>query len=187
MQRRIATGLVLVSFLAVGAAAEAARVRVARRPHRTVVTVHRGFPLRRTLPRVVVRGPVVAVRVTPRVFLPPLVFRPVVVAVAPLPNVVRWQGSEGLEKDDEWTEFTLNVDRRGGALLLEIDDGPARISFVEVVFENGEAQVVDFDDKRQAEGRYTLLEFRDGRQVDHVRIVARAEAKESEIWVRLLS
>jgi len=92
MQRRIAVGFLLVSFLTLGAAAEAARVRVVHRPHRTVVTVHRGFPIRRTLPRVVVRTPVVAFRVAPRVFLPPLVFRSVVVAVAPLPDLVLWQG-----------------------------------------------------------------------------------------------
>ena len=186
MKRTWAFSLLVGFLLALGltVAAEAARVRVVHRGHRTRVTVRAGFPLHRRLPHVYVRAPRVAIRVTPRVFLPPLIFPAVVVAVPPALELREWRETE--EVDDEWTEFTLNVDRHGKRMLLEITEGAARVSFVEVVFENGDAQVVDFDDKVRATGLYDLLDFADGRKVDHVRIVARAAKDESEIGVILL-
>lgn len=175
----------LLLTLAPAPGAEAARVRVVHRGHRTTVRVHTGFPLHRRLPHVYVRTPVEPIRVAPRVFLPPLVFSAVVVSTAPLPEVRVWRESE--EIDEEWTELTLNVDRVGSSLLLEITEGPARISFAEVVFENGEAQVVDFDHHVHAPGRYALLDFEAGRKVDHVRLVAQAKNDQSEIAVDLLN
>ena len=50
----------------------AARVVVRRTAHVTRVTVRPGFPIRRTLPEVVVRT--TTVRVAPRVYLSPVVF-----------------------------------------------------------------------------------------------------------------
>src|SRR5438034_959655 len=151
-------------------------------PRRTVV-VHTGFPVHRVLPAVVVRpGPVV--RVAPRLYLAPVVFAATVVA---LPAVTDWRGTEGLDRDDGWTDFTMNIDKRGRELLLQIDHGAAQISFAEVVFENGETQVVDFNDHVHRTGTYSLLNFKDGRKVDHVRVVAKADRDDTNITVHLVA
>jgi len=188
MKRILSLTLFVLALLSLAAQSEAARRVVVRRgPHRTTVTVHRGFPLHRTLPGVYVRAPRVAVRVTPSVFLPPVVFGAVVVAERPAPGVRAWEDRAVLDRDEGWTEFTLNADRRGRQLLLDVSRGPAQISFAEVVFDNGETQVVDFADKVHHEGLFSLLDFRDGRKVDHVRIVAKADARESEVALVLVS
>jgi hypothetical protein len=59
------------------------------------------------------------------------------------------------------------------------------VSFAEVVFENGETQVVDFGDSTLNTGVYQLLDFRDGRKVDHVRVVAAAGSGEAKLIVRM--
>jgi hypothetical protein len=110
----------------------------------------------------------------------------VVVHARTEPKRVVWHDAETLERDDDWVDFTLNADRRGDRLFLDVDRGASRISFAEVVFENGDAQVVDFDEKVYAPGYYALLEFKDGRKVDHVRIVARARAPATTIGVDLV-
>ena len=80
-----------------------------------------------------------------------------------------------------WTEISLNADSRGRKLSLELSAGKAQLDWAEVVFENGEAQVVDFAEKTHGPGIYALLDFRDGRRVDHVRMVARAKRDEARI------
>lgn len=183
MKRLVSIALLTVLFVA--ASADAARVRVRKGPRgRTTVTVRTGFPIRRPLPTVVVR-PAPVVRVAPRAYLAPVVFGAVV--VASLPGDRSWHGSEALEREDGWTDFTMNVDRRGTRLVLQIDRGAAQVSFAEVVFENGEVQVVDFDDGVHGKGFYNLLDFRDGRKVDHVRVVAKASTRETEITLHLAS
>ena len=165
----------LLALLLFATAAEAARVRVTKRGprgRRTTVTV-----------RTVRPAPVV--RVTPRAYLAPVAFGAVVVAT--LPANRDWHASEALEREDGWTDFTKNVDRRGTKLFLQIDRGAAQISFAEVVFENGEAQVVEFKDSAHRTGVYELLDFRNGRKVDHVRVVAKASTKETEITLHLVS
>ena len=178
--------IALLSTLVLTTAAEAARVKVVRKGPRgrTSVTVRTGFPIRRTLPTVVVR-PAPIVRVAPRVYLAPVAFAAVVAAT--LPANQSWRGSEELEREDGWTDFTMNVDRRGTALYLQIDRGAAQVSFAEVVFENGDAQVVDFADGVHDRGVYQLLNFKDGRKVDHVRVIAKASTKETEITLHLAS
>jgi hypothetical protein len=176
--------LVVVALLVgvLAPVADAARPRVNKRGRTTRVTVHRGFPIRRTLPaNVVVRTR--TVRVTPRVYLAPVAFT--AVAVAALPKGV-WTTTELLDRDEEWTEFTMNVDRRGTRLLLDIDRGRAQLSFAEVVFDNGETQVVDFNDRVHTNGIYELVDFRSGRKVDHVRIVARADRENAAIRLHLV-
>ena len=188
MKRALMSLTLLLALLSASTPASAApRVRVVHRGHRAVVRVHTGFPIVRPLPHVYVRPPRVTVRVAPRVFLPAVTFGAVVVASTPAPDTVVWRETEELERDDEWTEFTMNVDQRGRALLLEVTEGPAQISFAEVVFENGEAQVVDFADHQQRAGLYNLLDFKDGRKVDHLRVVAKSVGDEAEIIVRLLA
>ena len=130
------------------------------------------------------RTPVV--RVTPRVYLAPVAFTAVAVSV-PVATSRVWTSSEVLEREDGWTDFTLNVDHRGRNMVLEIDRGAAQISFAEVVFDNGDAQVVDFNDRVHATGVYSLIDFKDGRKVDHVRIVAKADTNKSVIQLHLVS
>ena len=167
MKRILVAALLASSLFTLTPVAEAARVRVVRRAPRTRVVVHTGFPLRRPLP--------------------PVVFGAVVVPVRPAAAALVWRDAEVLDHEDGWAEFNLNVDRRGSGLLLEIDKGPAEISLAEVVFDNGEAQVVDFNDRRHSQGLYNLLDFKDGRKVDHVRVVAKAAAGATEISVHLLT
>ena len=136
--------------------------------------------------RVVVRTTHTRVRVRPAVYLPPVRFTTVRVASVPATARV-WSGSEELDRRDGWTDFTLDVDRRGDRLVLEVEDGPAQIRMAEVVFDNGETQVVDFDESTRPAGLYALLDFRNGRKVDHVRIIARAARDETEIKLHLAS
>ena len=185
MKKLLLVGLLLaVSALSIDSS-EASRVVVRKGGHvtRVRVNVHPGFPLRRTLPNVVVRT--TTVRVAPRVYVAPVVFGAVVVA-APYAGARAWNGSEVLDRDEGWTDFTMNIDQRGTGLLLEIDRGAAQVSFAEVVFENGDAQVIDFNDRVHASGVYSLIDFKDGRKVDHVRLVAKSDSRESVIRLHLL-
>lgn len=161
----------------------ATRRRVVRRgPHaRTVVVVHRGWPLRRAPRAVVVRPARVAWRVAPAVFLAPVVWAPVVVATRPVGDGLAWEDAETLDKEDDWTEFSLNADSRGRKLYLDLGAGKAQLDWAEIVFENGDTQVVDFAEKTHKPGLYSLYDFRDGRRVDHVRMVARAKSDEARI------
>jgi len=187
MKSGLALFLVIATFILPSTSAEAARVRVTRttrRGARVSVTVHTGFPIRRTLPEVIVRPGVV--RVAPRVYLAPVVFTPVIVS-APAPALRAWSDGTTLEREDGWTDFSFDVDRRGSGLLLDIDRGTAQISFAEIVFENGDTQVVDFNDKVHASGVYSLLDFKDGRKVDHVRVVAKSDSASCRISAHLLT
>lgn len=162
MRNRIFVALLtLVSLLSFTGSAAAARV-VVRRPR-----------------------PVVRVRVAPRVYLPRVTFRAAVVALPPA-SARAWSDSETLARADGWSDFVMNVDQRGKSMLLEIDRGTAQMRSAEVVFENGEAQVVDFNDRVHASGVYSLIDFADGRKVDHVRVVAKADSREAVIRLHLV-
>ncbi len=158
------------------------RTKVVRRgPHqRTVVVVRTGHPIRRPLRRVVIRPVRTAVRVTALAFLPVVVWAPVVLA-RPDRDYIVWEDSETIFKEEEWTEFTLNADSRGEKLLLEVAQGKLQVDFAEVVFENGDCQVVDFNERAMGSGVYSLLDFKDGRKVDHVRVFARAKSDEAKV------
>jgi hypothetical protein len=186
LKRFFALALLVVLASAELHAARVTRVRTHRgRVTRVHVAVRPGFPIRRTLPHVVVR-PTTVVRVTPRVYLGATAFTAVAIASLPPANARAWTAEENLDNEDGWTDFTMNFDRRGTALLLEVERGPAQISFAEVVFDNGDAQVVDFDERTQTRGVYSLLNFRDGRKVDHVRVVAQAKGDETRITLHLV-
>jgi hypothetical protein len=193
MKRLILGVLILLVLVPYAPLAEAARVRTkttrTTRNGRTTVTRTRvttrpGFPIRRTLPTVVVRGPVI--RVAPALYLAPVAFTAVALATLPDAPSIGWTGEETLDKSDGWTDFSLDVDRRGTKLLLDIDGGSAQVSFAEVVFENGEAQVVDFNDSVHKRGVYELLDFKNGRKVDHVRLLAKANNENVDIQVHLI-
>lgn len=173
--------LTLMSLQILGPSAEARPARVVHKSPRgrTTVVVHRSFPIRRHLPTVVVRPPRAAVVVTPGVYLAPLVWKPAIVTLPAGTDLV-WEDAETLNKDDDWTEFTLNVNNTGRRMFLKIE-GTAQLNFAEVVFANGDAQVVDFDEKVRGAGVYSLLDFADGRKVAHVRMVARAKTDEARI------
>jgi len=59
------------------------------------------------------------------------------------------------------------------------------VDWAEVVFENGDTRAVDFDEKTLKPGLYSLLDFRDGRKVDHVRMVARAKSYEARVVLKM--
>lgn len=151
--------------------------------HRSHVVVHRGFPIRRTFPVVVVRPARRAVVVAPRLFLAPLVWHATVVSL-PARDLLVWEDAETLTRDDDWTEFTLAAGDRGTKLFLEIH-GKAQVEFAEVVFANGDCQTVDFESHTHKSGTYSLLDFADGRQVSHVRMVARARSDEARLVLRM--
>lgn len=159
--------------------------RVVRK--RTVVIVHHGWPLRRAARRVYVHPARVPVRMGPRVYLAPIVFTGVVVAAASAParDILVWEDGETVERDDDWTEVTLNCDNRGTKLWLEVPKGNVQLDWAEVVFENGEARVVDFKERSYGPGLYPLLDFRDGRKVDHVRLVAKSKSDEARIVLKM--
>jgi hypothetical protein len=162
--------------------AEAARVRGVRRgPHgRAVVVVGPGHPIHRAMHSVVFRRPAAVVRVAPVRFLPLVVWAPVVVT-RPAAETFSWQDSEILLQDEGWAEIVFDSNQRGRRLYLEVLSGKVQFDFAEVVFENGDTQVVDFSEKTRDPGFYSLLDFADGRKVDHVRLIARAKSKESRI------
>ena len=166
--------------------ADAARVRVERRGphyHRTTVVIHRGHPIHRHMHRAIIVRPGLSVRVAPVHFLPVVVWSSVVVT-RPVHEHIVWQDSETLSREDDWSEIVFDSNQRGDKLFLEVADGRVQFDFAEVVFENGDTQVVDFREKNHQPGVYSLLDFPDGRRVDHVRVVARAKSDDAE--VRLL-
>lgn len=187
MKRAIVLFLLVVLGLQSAAPAEAARRVVVRRGphHRTVVVVHRGWPLRRPLRTVVVHPARVAVRVRPAMFMSMVVWTGVVVASRPATDVLIWEDGETLSQDEDWTETTLDCDSRGTKLWLEVVSGKMQFDWAEVVFDNGDTRVVDMKEWTRGAGIYPLLDFKDGRKVDHVRLVARAKSYESRVVLRM--
>jgi hypothetical protein len=189
MKRILVSVLLIATVLPVLEPAFAARrVVVKRGPHRrTTVVVHRGWPLRRPARVVVVRPARTVVRVRPAVYVAPVVFTAAAIAVASAPaaDVIVWEDAETLSRDEDWTEFTLNCDARGTRLWIEVKAGKVQADWAEVVFENGDTQVVDFKEKTHGVGLYPLLDFKDGRKVDHVRMVARARTDEARVVLRM--
>jgi hypothetical protein len=185
MKRILPVALVAVAGLALASPSYAWRLFASGggpRQHVTVV-VREGFPIRRRLPLVVVHPRPAFVVVAPTSYLPP-VYWTERVAVMPASERLAWESSEALDRQDGWSEFTLPVNDRGERLFLEVR-GRVQISFAEVVFGNGETQVVDFGESTRHSGVYSLLDFADGRHVSHVRFVARAKSEDARIVVRM--
>jgi hypothetical protein len=176
--------LVVLGVTAVTPAFAARRVVVRRGSHRTVVVVNRGWPLRRPVRTVFVRPARVVIGVRPAVYLTPVLFAGAVVVATPRRDALVWEDGETLISDQDWTEFTLKCDARGTKLWLQIG-GRVQVDWAEVVFENGECRVVDFRERAYGPGMYSLLDFHDGRMVDHVRMVARARSSESRVELRM--
>lgn len=179
-------GLAVMTLLPAETAIGQRRRVVVRRPApRTKVVVHRGHPIRRTLPAAVVVRPArrTVVVSAPRVFLPSVAWTPTVVALPARDRLV-WRDSESIEEDEGWVDANFGVDSSGNALFLDIA-GRARLNFAEVTFANGNVQVVDFDERTQGSGIYKLLDFADGRHVSTVRILAKSESDEAKLAVYL--
>ncbi len=179
---------VLVTSLLPADALARRRTVVVRRhiAPRTTIVIHRGFPLLRPVPRMVIVRPA-RTRVlvaAPLVYLAPVVWAATVVPAPPRPRLV-WQDTETIVKDEEWVECNFGVDSRGMALYLQIQ-GKTQLNFAEVTFGNGQVQVVDFQDRTRGSGVYRLLDFADGREVKTVRILARARSDEAKLKVYML-
>jgi len=100
------------------------------------------------------------------------------------PRAIALYGRTPKRRNDDWVDMNFGVDQRGDALLLAID-GRARLDFAEVEFENGQAQVVDFNEGTHSSGLYPLLNFADGRRVMNVRLLAKSETPRTKFTVYL--
>ena len=175
--------LVIASFTPTFA--EAARRRPVRpEPARRVVVVRRGWPVHRRLPLVIDRRPNVVIRVAPVRYLPVAIWRPVIVQ-RPVASRLVWQDAETLFPEEGWAETMFDSNESGDALFLEIVKGRVQFDFAEVVFENGDTQVVDLSRATRGPGVYPLLDFRNGRRVDHVRLVAQAKTSDARVALLL--
>lgn len=190
MKRFLVFVLLLAMGIQIAAPAFAARRVVVRHRgvhKRTTVVVHRGWPIRRPARVVVVRPARTVIRVRPVRYLAPVVFvgAAAAVAAAASRDVIVWEDAETLSRDEDWTEVTLNADSRGRKLWIEVVDGRVQADWAEVVFENGDATVVDFRERSHGPGLYPLLDFADGRRVDHVRMVVKAKTETARVALRM--
>ena len=182
----VTLSVVLVALGAGEALGQRRRV-VIHRPHpvRRKLIVRPNHPIRRLLPREVVvrtaRKPVVVN--APLVYLPEMTWTPVVVPLPPTERLI-WQDSETIARDEEWVDTSFGVDQSGNALFLDIG-GQAKLLFADVIFANGQVQVVDFNDRTYGSGIYRLLDFADRRHVSTVRILARSESNDTKLAVYL--
>jgi len=183
MKRFWIFGLILV-FAAQAALLASSAQRRPRRP-RKVVVVHVGFPLKRPLRPVFIRPLVRPYRVMPRVFLPLVVWVGAPIAAAPRRDILIWEDGATLTADEDWTEIGLNCETRGTKLWLEIVNGRLRFDWAEVVFGNGETRVVEMNEHVRGPGYYPLLDFADGREVDHVRLIVRSESPQARVVLRM--
>ena len=179
--------LAAVAMLVLAGPAGAKRSHV---PHhdlsvkRVIVAVGPGHPIQRDQPLVVQHRTGVAVRVRPTMYLPLVAWRSVPIA-RPAPARVVWRDSEPLSFDDDWTETTFDCNQAGSRLYLELVSGRVQLDFIEVVFENGDCQVVDFSNRSHAPGVYSLLDLGEVRTVDHVRVIARSRSDVGRIALML--
>jgi len=151
---------------------------------RAEIVVGRGWPIRRTLPTVVVRPSRVPVRVVPTAYLAPVIWHPLIVP-RPAPALLVWGDHDRLTRGDDWTEMTFNTTKRGSRLFLDVETGLVQLQFAEVVFGNGQTRVVDFQENTREQGFYPILDFKEARDVDHVRLVARAKSDVAQISVHM--
>jgi hypothetical protein len=150
-------------------------VRPARHPiaARHALAVRTGHPIHRLLPReVVVRTARRAVVVrAPLRYLPALTWRAAFVTLPPRERIV-WQDTETITRDEEWVDTNYGVDGTGNALFLHLD-GAAQLNFAEVTYENGNVQVVDFNEEGHGAGTYKLLDLGADEHVMTVRVLAK--------------
>ena len=186
MKRPVAVFLLCMLGMQMVQPAFAARVRVVHHGARkTTVVVRRGWPILRPARVAFIRPARYTVRIHPSRYWAPVFFTGVAVASYPASDVIAWEDGETLNRSEDWTEFTLGADSRGKKLWLEVKAGKVQFDWAEVVFENEEAAPVDFREKTYGPGLYEMLDFADGRKVDHVRIMARAKTDEARVVLRM--
>lgn len=162
-------------------------VRPARHPIATrhALAVRTGHPIHRLLPREVVVRPArraVVVR-APLRYLPALTWRAALVTLPPRERIV-WQDTETIARDEEWVDTNYGVDGTGNALFLHLD-GTAQLNFAEVTYENGNVQVVDFNEEQHGAGTYKVLDLGAGEHVMTVRVLAKSESDDAKLGVYL--
>jgi hypothetical protein len=178
-----ATALALTMFSPEDLLARKVVVRRGPAGRRTTVVVHPGHPIRRAVTRTVVVRPA-RTRIivgAPLVFLPAVVWGAAIVSL-PARDRLIWEDSEVINRDEDWVDCNFGVDRRGDALFLEVD-GRAQLDYAEVTFENGNVQVVDFQERVHKSGIYELLNFADGRHVKTVRLLAKSNTDKTKFTV----
>jgi hypothetical protein len=119
-----------------------------------------------------------------RPYLAPVTVDSLVVTPALPLEQDEWHGAKEVASD-QWTDFSLAVGLTGTYLYLGVDGAAAQISVAEVVFDNGDSEVIDCCDQTVQPGMYSLAELTGGRKVDHIRIVARADTSTSDITLRM--
>lgn len=171
------TQLTAIAILAVTAAGSYADVRVG-------IRLGAGHPMRRPGRTVVVRRRPVVVRPPRVVFVAPRVWVRSTIVLPPRDRLV-WQDSETIFKREDWVDTELTVNTRGERLVLRVN-GKAQIDFAEVYFDNEQVQVVDFHEDTLESGTYPLLDFADGRRVNSVRVIARAQTGQAKLTVAMV-
>jgi hypothetical protein len=146
---------------------------------------HPGHPIHRVLPaNVVVRNARRTVIVgAPLRYLPAFRWRPALVTL-PARELVVWQDTQSIARDEEWVDVNYGVDGNGSALVLDLD-GEATLNYAEVTFANGNVQVVDFDEQSHGKGTYKLLDLGADQHVMTVRVLAKSESDETKLAVYL--
>ncbi len=183
----LAAGMVLALVEPAELAAARKKVVVQRGPggrvQRTTVVVHPNHPIRRGVSRTVIVRPARSriVVAAPLLFLPAVVWG-ARVASLPARDRLVWEDVESIDRDEDWVDCNFGVDSRGDALFLAVD-GRAKLDFAEVTFENGNVQVVDFQERVHKTGTYELLNLADGRHVKTVRLVAKAQTEKAKFTV----
>ncbi len=189
MKRWIAILVVAACILQVSPASAKAKPAAvsARAPRRAVVVVNPGWPLQRPLRAATILPVRTTAQVKSATFLPVVAFNGAVVAPAsgPTRDLITWEDGETLTKHEDWTEFTFGCGQNGRRLWLQIPNGRIQFDWVEVVFDNGDAQVIDFAERTHGPGIYSLFDGVRGRTVDHVRVVARARSDEAKVFLQL--
>src|SRR5256885_4749681 len=158
-------------------------VRPVRHPIATrhALVVRTGYPIHRLLPREVVLRPArraVLVR-APLRYLPALTWRAAFVTLPPRERIV-WQDTETITRDEEWVDTNYGVDGNGNALFLHLN-GKAQLNFAEVTYENGNVQVVDFNEESHSAGTYKILDLGGGEHVMTVRVLAKSESDDTKL------
>jgi len=152
------------------------------------------WPIRRPWRPVILHRRYDYERVEVRLFLPPVFFGGIMIDDRRgygygyggyQRDRLTWSDSVYFYADEGWAEFVLDCNAWGERLWIEVREGRARFEWAEVVFNNGESQVVDFSGRSLGPGLYPLLDFRGGRRVDHVRMVAQAATRAVEIILRM--
>jgi hypothetical protein len=126
MKRRLVPFFLLLGMFGLQTiAAPSADGQRRKPPRRTVVVVHRGFPIKRAPRNVVIHAIRRPYRIAPRLYLPLLTWGGVLVTTIPGRDLMVWEDGETLIQDEEWTEFTLNCENTGTKLWLEVVSGKA--------------------------------------------------------------